>query len=65
MSRQDTIVECLPAHLPVLSTPEPHTRQGPRHISGVAKPLQMPTCLLLAIITTATAIQVGLGDLND
>lgn len=37
MSRQDTIVECLPAHLPVLSTPQPHTRQGPGHISGVAK----------------------------
>lgn len=64
MSRQDTIVECLPAHLPVLSTPRPHTRQGTGHISGVAKPLQMPTCLPRAIITMPMAIEVGLGGLN-
>ena len=64
MSRQDTIVERSPAHLPVLSTPRPHTRQGTGHIPGVAKPLQMPTYFPLAIITMAMAIWVGLGGLN-
>lgn len=29
----DNVVECLPACLPILSTPWPHTRQGTDHVS--------------------------------
>lgn len=53
-------MECLPARLPVLSTPRPHTRQGTGHVSGVAKPPQSPTCLRLAVITMATISWRGL-----
>lgn len=56
----DNVVECLPACLPVLSTPWPHTRQGtdrvsrkrPSHCKRLTCPLPGP---VITIVTTRLA----------